>query len=502
MILAFAPRIPRGCSWVFLTIVAVMAGSPRLAQAQKPGDEAAAKAAGAAAKKADEAKPDATASQPPDDDRSAPEIFTDPNAKKARDIFNPLFVPSGAVRPSELQSMVQTMQSMAVGSVNLDQAFIKRYIEYHAVELSKKENLNAILNPPDKVPPNRGLERAVDALINPLLIARANTDKSGTLPFLAAYTRALFDSSLVKLLDNNLLSRIDAMIVLGFAGSPANNALDLYVNQIKKEDQVVWVKQWAARGLTNASQEGKQPLDASRAIAAVDALVAWIDGDPKLPYPAQYRAFQALGSIRLPVVKTREGSVVDAASLALKFVTDPEAKPLVRAEAAWALGMFRVPDTLKPYNYALVGHEIGKLAASIGDEIIEEFDANPNDFDDKGGDYAKQLASLLIFQVYVSISGQEGVNDSGLNRAPAGLLGNAKPFLTGLDAKVKDVAREAYELMRAGGAAQKARRDDLKNKIADLRVLLEKSAPKDRHLVPNGPEFPAKADQVAHVPGH
>ena len=48
----------------------------------------------------------------------------------------------------------------------------------------------------------------------------------------------------------------------------------------------------------------------------------------------------------------------------------------------------------------------------------------------------------------------------------------------------------------------KGKRNDLDAKIADLKVYLGQQSPKDRHLVPGGPEFPPNpAQQVAGAPG-
>ncbi len=198
---------------------------------------------------------------------AAVESFLDPNAKKALAIFNPLILPpGGTIRIGNPPDDRSKIQNMAARGENTDPIFLKRFVEYFAVELSKRDNLNAILNPPPNAKPGdpkaRALELAVDALIKPLEVARANVVNNED--FVRTYSRVLFDSSLPKLLENNYLSRIDAMIVLGMAGSPDPKALDLYTNQIKKPDQVVWVKLWAARGLTNATQSGKVDLETTR----------------------------------------------------------------------------------------------------------------------------------------------------------------------------------------------------------------------------------------------
>ena len=76
-----------------------------------------------------------------------------------------------------------------------------------------------------------------------------------------------------------------------------------------------------------------------------------------------------------------------------------------------------------------------------------------------------------------------------------------KPLLTKLDEKAKAVGRESYELIRAGGTAQKDKRNSLDSKVADLKSFIDKLAPKDRRLFPDGPEFPAVEPQVAGAAG-
>jgi hypothetical protein len=473
--------------WLALALIAfaprtIVAQAPPASKAEKPP--------------AEEAKPEVN--DVGDDAKPSSEVFVDPNAKKALSIFSPLNLSPGgqAIKIGNPPDDRSKVQSMASRETNTDPTFLKRFVDYFAVELSKRDNLNAILNPSANMKPNRALEQAVDALIKPLEAARANNNAD----FERVYARTLFESSLPKLLDNNYLSRIDAMIVLGMAGSTLPNALDLYTNQIKKPDQVVWVKLWAARGLTNATQHGKIDLEASKAARAVEAIVQLLEEDPKIPWPAQMRALQALGSLRHSVVNSPKAKV-DVASLVMRLLADPESKAEVRAWAAWALGMMKVSNAVAPYNYTLIGHEIGNLAAELGKQIVEEYDRAPANFD-KEKDQAAHLTSLLLFQVYPAIIGEEGVRDSGLNHSPHPNAGAAGPFLKKLDDKVKAVTRGAYELLRAGGVGNLARRNELDVKVTDLKSFLAQNLPKDRHLVPGGPEFELNpAQQVAGAPG-
>ena len=181
----------------------------------------------------------------------------------------------------------------------------------------------------------------------------------------------------------------------------------------------------------------------------------------------------------------------------MKLLSDSEAKPEVRAWAAWALGMMKVPPAIVPYNFPMIGQEIGQLTAEIGQKIIQDFDSDPANFD-REKDLAAHLTALLLFQAYPALVGEDGVRDSGLLHSPHKNAIEAKPFLLKLDDKVKTVCRAAYELLRAGGAGNKAARNDLEAKIVDLKSFLGQTNLKDRHLVPGGPEIaPNPNAQVA-----
>jgi hypothetical protein len=483
---AFATRMPRGFSWVWLAIV-VVALMPSSVRAQFPETD-----------KDDKKPPVEQAKKDEPEPAPSEQKFIDPAAKKALSVFNPLTFQGSPMKVGATGD-TSKIQGMGARLTNIDPDFIKKYIEFFAIELTKRDNLNAVLNPSPSLkpndPPSRALERAVDALNKPIIDAKAYDNKE----FLSVYYRTLFESTLPKLLEinHNYLTRIDAMIVLGMAGNPSPAALDLYISQLKKPDQLIWVKLWAARGLTIAAQQGAINLDAAKANQGAEALIGLLESDPKLPWPVQMRALEALGSLRVATANTPHGRI-DAASSAMRFLADTEASPMVRSGAAWALGMLKVPSTVSPYNFSLVGQEVGELAVDLGNRIVEDFDDNPAKFD-KQKDSSIQLTSLLIFQVCPSLIGVEGVTDSGLLHANHESARNARPFLTKLDDKVKAVSRGAYELVRAapGGEAKKAR-NELDAKLADLKTLLAGTSPKDRRLVPGGPEFAnAPAEQVA-----
>lgn len=489
MIRALTPRLAGGFSWAPAAVLGLHLGGYAHAQEGRP---AAPKAdTPAAAAKADD-------SPEPAGPGSKVERFVDPKAKPALEIFKPQNYTGPQLRTSGPGNVATRLQNMAARLENEDPALIKNYIDFYAAELTKRDNINALINPPASMKPDspqaRGLEKAVDALTRPIIDARANDNTT----FLTNYARALFDSQLPKLMNDNYLTRIDAMIVLGMAGGTSSNALEFYAAQLKNPDQVIWVKMWAANGYTNAAKSGRANLDATRALYGADAVVTFLNSDPKLPYFAQFRALEALGSIRVATINRPELNL-DVASVIAGYLVDPAARLSTRSWAAWALGMLRVPSQISAYNYALAGYEVGDLAADLGAKIVAEYDEHAATFD-RDKDRATSLTANLMFQVVPAVAGEEAISDSGLLRSNHPNAANAKSFLGKLDEKIKALSREAYELIRAGGTSQKGKRDDLNAKVADLRTFLDQNQPKDRHLVPTGPVLPVAEPKVAAKP--
>lgn len=490
MIRALAPGSSRGLTCLLLAALGL--GLPGLARGQGGPPQGKSTDAKAAVKPdaAKAAKPDAARPGPAGEsaeDEAKVERYVDPNAKATLEIFKPQNYVGAPIRQTGPGNALVRVQNMASKVENEDAGLVKNYIEFFAAELTKRDNINALINPPANMAPNapqsRGLERAVDALTRPIIDARANNNTA----FLASYTRALFESSLPKLMDNNFLTRLDAMIVLGMAGGTTNAALDFYAGQLKAADQVVWVKMWAAKGYTNAAQSGRNNIDAARAQQGADALVTFLNSNPQMAYFAQCRALEALGSIRVATVNRPELKL-DVASVVAGYLVNLEARIETRAWAAWALGMMRVAPQVTPYNYSLAGYEVGEVAADLGTKIVAEYDQHAESFD-RDKDRATTLAAHLMFQLIPAVAGEEAISDSGLLRATHPDAGAAKPFLAKLDERIKALGREAYELSRAGGVAQKGKRDDVAAKVADLKALLDQNKPKDRRLVPGGPLF-------------
>jgi hypothetical protein len=500
MIKALAPRMRQGCSWVWLSIVlaggfpaAVQAQDPPKAKSETPATKPAAtsktKDASKAgdASKAAEKKPPADA-KAADDEPETPEVkthgvevFKDPRAEEAIKVFKTI---SGYrdVTPG----IISQVKSMAAGGA-VDRDAIQRFVQGMAYRLVDKGNLNALISPPVGRPPSKALQDASDNLLDVLNTAKLAKNTS----FLSTYNQELI-ATLSKLLDNNLFSRIEAMIVLGQTGSPA--ALPIFLKELKDAKQTVWVKLWALRGLSSIVENGARvdaAISAQEAITAGKAISEFLEGTEDLPWPAKLRAFEALGAMRQPSGQ-QNMQKVEMAATAMKTLVDPEARPEVRAAAAWALGMMRVNPSVARYNLSLIAYNIGKLAATIGEDINASFSSNRT--------RSEYLTGLLVTPIYQAFFGLEGARESGLLKTPGGSASQAavKPIAD----LSSTVARAAVELIRAPNGQIKNRQKDLGDRVAALKTYLDKNAPKDFHLVPgaDGPEYRLKNAEVAEEP--
>ena len=184
----------------------------------------------------------------------------------------------------------------------------------------------------------------------------------------------------------------------------------------------------------------------------------------------------------------RPDLTLDVASVIGGYLVDPTARAETRAWLRGLLECFESPSQNSSYNFSLAGYEIGELAATLGTKVVAEYDEHPDTFD-RDKDRATSLTSLLLFQVIPAIGGEDDISDSGLLRSTHPAAAAAKSFLTKLDEKIRDLSREAYELLRAGGVNQKSKRNDLEVKVKELRTFLDQNKPKDRHLVGGGPEL-------------
>ena len=491
MIKALAPGLSRGCSWVWLSIVVLGFGSAVRAQAppKTKSDPAATKKAAPAAKKdaepaAKKADDDAADDEKADDDKPGVEVYKDPRAEAALAIFKSVSGLKDSLRPQE----IALVRRMAGGEEKPDEVLIERYVTSLATRLIDKGNINGLINPsPSRTAgaASRAIQETSINLIDPLNMARLGKNTA----FLDIYGNQLI-ATLPKLLDNNLVSRTEAMIVLGQLASP--KIVPIYLKEIKDKNQTVQVKLWALRGLAGAVGNGAllSAMPASDALTAGKTIADFLSAEKDTLWFLQMRALEALGSMRQAAVATNLQKA-EMAVAAMSFLADPDARPEVRATAAWALGMMQVNPAIRGYNFPLIAYDAGTLTADIGDQIQSGFRANQI--------RSNYLTGLLVGPIYQAFKGIDGARESGLLNAPS--LGPAQGYVARVADLTSSVARSSVELIRAPNGQIDARQKDLGERVATLKGYLDKNPPKDWRLVPGGPEFKVRQAQVADSPG-
>jgi hypothetical protein len=501
MIEALAPRMRRGCSWVWLSVVIAcgfVAGASALAQqpAGKTKEATPPKSPGttlpkdAAKGKADEKAKAKEKEEAPEDNAQGKttetaEVYKDPRAEKALEVFGSVPGIRDLARPNDINQV----RAMAAGQAGVERDVIDKVVQSMAVRLLDRTNINALIAPDPKLRANsavlRAISEATDNLIEPLNSARMVNNKA----FLDAYIRSLLDT-LPKLLDKNLVTRNAAMIVLGQAGS--RDALQIYLNQLKDPNQTVQVKLWAVRGISTIVDDGKATaaLSAAEAINAAKVIADFLEREKDTLWFLQMRALEAIGALRQAATPANVQRP-EMAATAMKFLADPEARPEVRAAAAWALGMMQVSQNAR-FNFPLVAHEAGRLSAEIGEQANASLKENPT--------RSAYLAGLLVGPIYQAFNGISGARESGLLHAPA--LGQAQGYASKVNDLISSVARAAVVMLpdRTPTAQQKNRQRDLSDRVAALKSWLDKNPPKDYHLVPGGPEFKGGQAEVAEAP--
>ena len=496
MVQALAPRLS---PWCLAVAVLGLALAPAASFGQGDAGKAAAKKDAPTTKAED--KP-AAEGAPEDPDKAGviekkemkaqetTEVFEDPRAKP---LLKNTFKEVPEQRSRLTAGEMSALRNMAAGVVGVNVDTISRLIDQSAADLTKHANLKVVIENDPSIPPGdqrvRAIERASQILIELLNTAQ---DKK-TQPFLDAYIPMLF-AKFTPLLEGHLLSRVEASIVLATAAVPAQ--ADVFIKQIVDPKQVVWVKHWAAQGLTRATNRGRVTLEINKATAAAAALVGFLEKEPATPWPVKIRVFEALGALRLASTAGPQGKP-DVAAVAMQTLSDPNVKLDVRAWAAWTLGMMTMPANAS-YNFPLEAYQVGRLAADIGDKIVADCTQRGPSFSKAGGnDYARYLTGLLLYEVYPALAGVDDVANSGRinSRHPAALA--ARAVLSGLDEQLKNVGRAANELLTAGGGQVQEARNDLAARIVELKSFLDKNRPTSVELFPGGPKLPINPQQVA-----
>lgn len=245
------------------------------------------KAKNGAAEK-EKAKGKASDADAADDDGSSKalpyDVYRDPNAEKLLDVtsFSHLNASKSKLQPGD----TQTLDAMAGGAAQLDIVLVNRVVDAMVSKLTDHANIQALVEPSPKTNPtaevNRAIGDATSTLLKPIFLARSGKQPA----FLNQYTRILA-LKLAPLLKNHLIPRVQAMIVLGQAGSA--DLLPLYIAQIKDANQTVWVKLWAFEGITNMIEEGGRPPGDSLPGAA-KVIADFLTNTEDVPPPVQLRA--------------------------------------------------------------------------------------------------------------------------------------------------------------------------------------------------------------------
>jgi hypothetical protein len=261
------------------------------------------------------------------------------------------------------------------------------------------------------------------------------------------------------------------MIILGQSGY--SEALPVFLNQIKDPNQPALVKLWAFRGISNLKKPGRAVLPANIEINAAKGIAEELDNDKGLPWPAQLRGLEALGDLRHGHTATSPKNL-EMASVAMKFLNDPKAKPEIRAEAARALGLMQISAVVTDYNYDAIATTAGEVAAELGELVAKSHEDNPN--------RSEYYASFILGPILEAFEGVQGVRDGG------GLLSHAstktREKFQEIDNRIRDIAKASVELIRGGRSQYATLRSELASKSASLKEYLQKNSPKDRSLIP------------------
>jgi len=431
------------------------------------------------------------------------EVFKDPSVEVLQLLDINKFKTVTASPVSENDRLV--VEDMA-GNKNatLDPAVIDRVVKGFAAQLIDKANIQALIEVPEEEEKPVGAElnkaalkaalktanqkaearakaakaipEATAHLLEPIFRARSADNKA----FLTLYQRSL-NQALPPLLNNHLISRVQAMIVLGESGSP--ETINIFQREIINPRQTLWVKLWAIEGIKKMKEYGERMSSDAEAKAA-KVISDFLDKPQPLPWPVQLRALEALAYLRQGFLPTAPKKA-DMANTAMRFLADPEARLEVRAEAARALGMMQINSAVSTYNFALPAYGAGQLAAELATRINALYPNTPKILDNPTK--AKYLTAMLVGPVYQAFDGIAGQRDGG------GLIhmasGPSNAYVQKVFLLLKPVAQTAIDLLGSPPKQYKDRKKALATQIAALQRFLEQNQPPNRSLVQGGQEF-------------
>jgi hypothetical protein len=437
--------------------------------------------------------------------RVAPmEVFKDPVAEEILDIkkLTPL-----APAPFTQNDILRVREQAENPNLKPDRVLIDRVVRGLAAQLTDKKAIqNLLITPPEELPKDepakkgappkkksdndggQAIEQTTLNLLEPIFKARGNKNDA----FLQTYRRSL-NQFLPPLLKNHLVPRVQAMIVLGEAASP--ETLGIFQHEISNSTQTLWVKLWALVGITNIRKGGTRfSTDVESKTGQTVAI--FLDKEKDLPWPIQLRGLETLGWLRQAALPTRPEQA-QMANTAMSFLAE-NARLEVRSEAARALGLMQVSSVPK-FNFKLVAHAAGRLAADVAAEINNQFLEKPPRVENLTK--AKYLTAMLVGSVYECFDGVQGETNSGILRTATADAPSLKYIQKVFD-MVRPLAQASVELLGAPSKEYKRRKEELAGRITALRTFLEQNPPETWRLVPKGPEFgpPGDAAAGAHRP--
>src|SRR5207248_545643 len=157
----------------------------------------------------------------------------------------------------------------------------------------------------------------------------------------------------------------------------------------------------------------------------------------------------------------------EMAATATQFLTDPEGRLEVRAEAGWALGMMQVPASIGGYNFTLIAYSVGEVAAALGERVHEQFPQNANQ--------AEFLTGLLVAQIIQTFDGIDVARDSGLLKSAHPNANPARPFVKQVADNTKPIAAAAVKLVKGPAGQAPQNLQELQKRVTELKAWLQKN---------------------------
>lgn len=379
------------------------------------------------------------------------------------------------------------INAMAAGRQPFDRSIIPGYIQAQIAQLTAHRNIDALLDTSADPRLAKSIEEAGQRLVNPILAAIEA--KNAT--FRTAFTQALLNVA-PDVMKNHLYARLMLLLALGRSQEP--QALDLLKKQLEDPNQPAAVKHLAAVGISQIAPVMRGNV--GEAMRAAKSVQTFLERESGTFWPVEMRALEALGALRQSTANQLNPKPEFTAT-AMKYLADPEARPIVRAWAATALGMLR--PTAKPddVNFYLMAYNMGLVAAEVGQRIAA-MDVDPKN-SEKTRQYLEQVRRDTddLMQLYQGFEGDPALRDAGLLKIdhPAAL--RQREAISAIATKVKAIITASVALSRSAGELIGRNRAELARTVEGLKAALAQAAPQDYALYPGGPEFRGQATAAA-----